>query len=1102
MTQVGVGSGWRGRLRSTYGHGRRGLLRGLTLLLVLLGLVGGSRVGHAQLQNGQIQGVVTSDADDKPLAGVTVMVSGPALQAEQVEITGADGRYVVTQLPSGDDYVVRFYLGESVVERPGIRIAQNKTLSVSIAMPMLKMRKEVKVIRERAPNVDTATANSGVEINQDVMKNTAVRGRTYESVLSLAPGTVDPPRGQGGDIGVSISGSTGNENNFIIDGLNTSDPNTGVIGTELHQYFIKEVNVITGGYQAEYGRATGGVVSMVTKMGGNDLHGSVFGSVQPYQIKAPTVGRLGEALAIRRNTDGLVYDYGFELGGAIVKDRLWFYVGLAPTTSVFRTERVTRRLIRDPGTGQAQSLADYQCPAYLATDLYCRGGRQLALATEELAAHTTSYEETRRLYNGIAKLQFNISPDHNISVGYIASPSTFDGYSSLRPFRNANVSDFQYADTLQVHDVMTRYVGKLLQRKLQIDVMYGFHYQGLDTRPRNIDKPIYYYLADAANPYSLSDFENVPECQRQGGFNPCPLTSYRRNGFAQYNITALQRHQLLAAATYYLNWLGSHALKLGFDFENLSNDNFRTNSGTDIDPADPASGHRFYQTSADGTQLRNFSEYATVGPNGETQLLNGFHSKTSSNNYVLYARDSWNVSFIPGLVINAGVRWEAQELYGANGVKQIGIYDNVAPRVGAVWDFTRKGLSKLYVNYGRFYQSIPLTINDRQFAGEGVFTGTEQPGCPTAPLQNGGRPLPYAGNAPDGSCNLADLATGNLNGGRYGNVVPGLKGQYIDEVVAGFNYDVGLDMVLGIGYIYRNLGNIIEDMSVDGGTNFVIGNPGIAADPEKIAALEAEVASLSANAGTPEGSLALERAQARLQAVRSVGSLFPKAKRIYHALVLSVNKRLSNRFSLIANYTYSRMTGNYPGTYDGTVDENLPNFSSQFDLTDLLANRNGPLPNDRPHNFKLLGTYQQPIKTGTLTVGVTFTVYSGRPINVLGAHPIYGQSQVFLLPRGSGGRTPPVSQLDAHIGFDQPLSKSVALSVFADVINVLNQRAVTNVDDDYTYSSVSPILAGSTTDLLHLKDLDGKPFVANSNYGQPTGYQAPLYLRLGARLSF
>ncbi|MFO0577984.1 MAG: TonB-dependent receptor [Polyangia bacterium] len=1060
----------------------------------------------AQLQNGQIQGVVTSDADGKPLAGVTVVVSGPALQGEQVEVTGPDGRYIITQLPSGDDYVVRFYLGEAIVERPGVRIGQNKTLTISLAMPLKKMVREVKVIKERAPNIDTATASAGLELNQDVLRGTAVRGRTFESVITLAPGTIDPPRGQGGDIGPSISGSTGNENNFIIDGLNTSDPNTGVIGTELHQYFIKEANIITGGYQAEYGRATGGVVSIITKTGGNEFHGSIFGSVQPYQASPSTVGRLGESLALRRRDESLVWDVGFDLGGYLVKDRVWFYVGFAPTTSVYKSERVVRGLLRDPMTGQPQPLASYECPSYLASTVYCRGPMSVALATQEIDGRGTRYEETRRLYNGIAKIQFNISPDHNFSIGYVASPKTFEGYNLLSPFNYGNITDSAYSQENQVHDVTGRYVGKLFERKLQIDVLYGYHYQSQDTRPRVEDKPLYLYLTDSSNPYSLSDFENIPECQRQGqgqgAFNPCPLTTYMRNGFGRYRSTVLQRHQVLAAITGYVSGLGSHAIKLGFDFEHLSNNSYRTFSGTDRVEGDPSTGRRFLQTSDDGTQLRNFDQYSTVDADGNSVLLDGFRSETFTNNYALYLRDSWNVRPVPGLVLNLGVRWEVQELYGANGQKQLTLYDNIAPRAGVVWDFTAKGYAKLYANYGRFYQSIPLTINDRQFSGEGIFTGAPVGDCPTAPVQPGGRPVPYAGaGARPGACDLDNLANGNQNGGRYGNVLPGTRGQYIDEVTAGLSYDVGFDVVLGVGYIYRTLGNIIEDMSVDGGTNYVIGNPGKPADPALVQSLETEIAQLG-NDSSPAAQQQLERKQAQLAALRSVGTLFPRARREYHALVLTATKRLSNRFSIIANYTYSRMFGNYPGTYDATVDENLPNFSSQFDLTDLLANRNGPLPNDRPHNLKFLGTYQQPIKSGTLNIGLTFSAYSGRPINVLGAHNIYGNSQVFILPRGAGGRTPMVTQFDLHVGYDQPLGKHVSLSLFADLVNLFNQRAVTNVDDDYTYSYVGPIASGRPSDIVHLKAQDGKQVVLNSNYGQPTAFQAPLYFRLGARLSF
>ena len=170
-------------------------------------------VAWAQLQLGQIQGNITNEDNGRPLQGVTIVVTGPALQGEQSEITDKNGQYLITQLPPGDNYIIRFYFGDVVVERPNVRIAQSKTLTVSLKMPTQK-GKNVYVVKERAPSVDTATANTGVEISQEILQNTAVRGRTFESAMSLAPGSADvAPRAQaGGDVGVSFAGGTGNEN--------------------------------------------------------------------------------------------------------------------------------------------------------------------------------------------------------------------------------------------------------------------------------------------------------------------------------------------------------------------------------------------------------------------------------------------------------------------------------------------------------------------------------------------------------------------------------------------------------------------------------------------------------------------------------------------------------------------------------------------------------------------------------------------------------------------------------------------------------------------------------------------------------------------------
>lgn len=1079
-------------------------------VVTLLGVLAMLSPARAQVQPGQIGGLVTRDVDGAPLPGTTVVISGPALQGEQTEVTDRNGRYLITQLPSGDGYVVRFYFADLVVERPGVRIGQNKTLTINVQIATQQQARQVQVIRERAPNVDTASASSGVELNQELLQSSALRGRTFESALQLAPGAVDAPRGLGGDVGVSLSGSTGVENNFLIDGLNTSDPNTGVLSTQLHQSFIKEINVITSGYQAEYGRATGGIISIVTKGGSNEFHGSVFGSVNPFQLEPSTVARLGESLGLRTRSSALGFDVGFELGGPIVKDRIWFYIGFAPTLSQDAHEREVRRQVLD-GSGQPRSLPCTRL-GYLAFDTCQQGLGSLATETAALPDRTQPYTESTRLYNGVAKLQFNLSANHNITLSYIASPTESYGYGVLRPFLYANVPDKQVSTLNQQHDASARYTGKLLQRRLQLDVMYGFHYQGQHIEPANKGEASFVYFADRADPYSLSDFEDVPECRRQplpgGGMsNPCPLTQYRRGGYGPYSLTVLLRHQLLASATMFVSaggrhnpLRGTHALKLGADFEYLSYDNNRFSTGPDLDPGDPFSGHTTWQTSPDGLRLRRTQQYGVRAADGSGERLDSYRSVTATRNVSLYLRDSWTVGWVPGLVVNAGLRWEAQEIFDQLGNRQVGIYDNLAPRIGITYDATGKGRSKLYASYGRFYESLPLSINDRAFAGRGAIVGPNAANCPRVPLTPGGRPLPVPQSAPGAPCSVNSPQF--LIAGDPYLVEPGVKGQYLDEVSAGLMYDVGLDFVLGVGYVYRTLGSVVEDVGVDATGAAILGNPGAPIDEAQVRTYEQRIAELRRDS-SPAAQAELMTVQRQLAGYRAISSTTSRATRNYHALVLTAQKRLSNRFSVLASYTFSRTLGNYPGPYDAHTRDFAPNISLAFDSPDLATNRNGPLPTDRPHNVKLLGTYIQPLgQSGSLTVSITGTAFSGRPINVLGGHPLYGGSQVFILPRGSGGRTPIVTQLDLHVGYEHKFAKLVALLVFADVINLLNQQQVTSVDDDYTYSVVGPIRNGKAADLAHLRAEEGQPLVLNSNYGQPTAYQAPLYMRLGARLSF
>ena len=164
-------------------------MRSLTRIaggVLLLALALAPRAAHAAV-SGSIEGTVTDQATGKRLAGVTVTVTSPALQGEQTEFTDADGHYIITELPPGE-YLVRFYFSNINVERPGVFLQTDKTLSVNVAIPTQKAEVKTYRITEKAPTVDVGNTQQQTAVTNEFVRNTPVRGRTYDAVLALAPG--------------------------------------------------------------------------------------------------------------------------------------------------------------------------------------------------------------------------------------------------------------------------------------------------------------------------------------------------------------------------------------------------------------------------------------------------------------------------------------------------------------------------------------------------------------------------------------------------------------------------------------------------------------------------------------------------------------------------------------------------------------------------------------------------------------------------------------------------------------------------------------------------------------------------------------------------
>ncbi len=1053
-------------------------------------------LGARAAVNGSLTGLVTEEVEGKrrPVAGATVTASGPALQGEQTEFTDATGHYLITELPPGE-YLVRFYFANVTAERTGIFLNADKTLEVNATLPRAAA-KTYRII-ERSPVVDVGNSQVQTIVTDELVRNTPVRGRTFDAVLTQAPGAA---RDAGNSANFSFNGATGLENNFLIDGHNTTNPSFGLLGTPLSLEFIGETQLITGGYNAEYGRATGGVVNVITKTGSNEFHGGAWVYTKPFQLDPTLVARSGEAIG-RLSKLASATDFGFDLGGPIVKDRIWFYIGMHPQFETDVADRVIRRRLgKLGGTAKDTYFGDLDktsgCPAYLSDKSLCPApsGATGPFLTETLdRQYGQRFTSRAQLTNYIAKLNFRLNENHSLQLQYLGAPSSFDGVLdnpfdpnplSLGSGFNGNGAGIPFREEVQVHDAGLHLISKLFDRKLQADLLAGYHYESYSITPGQNGDTV---QNQDQRTVSLSQFENVAPCQRQtlaGGatFNPCPVQNYLDGGKGLLQDLVNQRGSAQLGLTYFLRLAGTHAIKVGGDFEdNIYRDTRRYSGHSD---------NGVVTTFGDGTVQR--VQLATIDPTtmGVRILPNGLIATTSILNESVYARDSWNVGFVPGLTLNAGLRWEFQQVRDVKGDTVISISDNIAPRLGFVYDWTQKGRAKLYASFGRFYESIPADITDRSFSGEGIAVQT----------------LPPVGGAPDPSCqpdangriNPAACkfpAPTNLLGGKYARVAPGLRGQYSNEWVAGLQYDVGWDLVLGGAYIHRDLGRIIEDISFDGGGTLVIANPGEAADPARVQDLQNQI-----RAATDPGK------KAELQQTLSLyqgAATFPKPSRDYNALVLTAQKRLSHHLVLLGSYTYSRTLGNYPGLFQASNGQIDPNITSQYDLKELLVNRNGPLPNDRPHNFKLTGAYQIPLcPRCLLTVGLSVNALSGRPIEVLGTFPPYGSNEVFILPRGAGGRTPPLYSCDLHLAYSRQFDKNLKIELTWDTFNMFNFQEVTEVDDLYSLDFVGPIQNGTVEDLKNLKNVNGGQPNLNANYGHATQYQAPLAMRFGLRALF
>ncbi|MGN6185953.1 MAG: TonB-dependent receptor [Thermoanaerobaculia bacterium] len=282
------------------------LIAGLALLLLLAPLSAFAAV------TGNLFGVVTDDSG-AVLPGVTVTVRSPQLQGTRDTVTNAQGEYNLQLLPPGT-YSVEFTLeGLKPVTREGVQVQLDQTTKINATLSMGAVTEAITVTADAVvvdPTQTTVQQNFSTEHLEYASIGSA--GRSYQSVVQQAPGVA-------GGANPQVMGANLGQNNFMLDGVNTTDPVTHTFGSNLPFDAIQEVSIQTLGKDAEYGRAVGGVINVVTKTGGN-----VFSGSADLRYTGNDLAENGDHTQLR-DQDYEEIRPSVTFGGPIKRDKIWFF---------------------------------------------------------------------------------------------------------------------------------------------------------------------------------------------------------------------------------------------------------------------------------------------------------------------------------------------------------------------------------------------------------------------------------------------------------------------------------------------------------------------------------------------------------------------------------------------------------------------------------------------------------------------------------------------------------------------------------------------------------------------------------------------------------
>jgi hypothetical protein len=859
---------------------------------VFLSLLGGRTAGGQT--TGSISGRVVHPSG-APIPGVTVVATSQSLQGARTIVTAGDGVYRFPAVPPGS-YQIRATLSGFRAVGKSATVSLDATTTVDLTLQL--STEEQVLVSGDAPPIDLTSTTGGTNYTSRMITRLPT-ARNYADIVRSNPG-VSTDRGdtEGRSLALTIYGATSAENQWIIDGVNTTNVFKGVQGKAINNEFVQEVEVKTGGYQAEYGRALGGVINVITKSGGNDFHGDAFlyydstGTAAEKESRAgdssapprrPPGSQLGPpratGIAQMRVVDGNRFDYGADLGGFLLKERLWFFGAY---------NRVT--LGSDVSRLQPSKYVptDVRFPLDAASDLYS-GKLTWNLAGSTTIVGTVFADPSTS--SGAA----GADPRQGLGFGQVAPPVSLDP-STWSSERFQGGTDFGVRAT------------HLFGSRAIVTLQGSYHKDrnGLTASPgiRYMDQTCL-----GGTPAARCNFP-AEDNSVTGGYGQV---------FGANDYSTSRRRQYAAGFTLYK---GDHEIKAGGDYQ------------------DGRTDFRGFYTGGQAVRIRNergqlyyAHRFFAVSPEDPTVVPDSPRGAQVLD-YGAYIQDSWKVA--PGLTINAGLRWDGEQTRDYAGRTVLRFEDQWQPRIGVVWDPWKNGATKIYAFAGRFSYALPTVAAGVTF---GSFTSLETYNFdPVGVTQDPG----VIGH---------ERAVVRGTGAFGPPVDPGVRGWYQDELTVGIERLLGPTLTVGLKGTYRTLRNALENRcdldSSSPETDFSfcgLMNPGSSGD---IA---------SGNFPTCNG-LDGDFYECGIDP----GPATPSVSRIYRGIELFARKSLGDRLWVQASYIYSSLRGNYDGGVNqGAYGLTWPGINADFDYPQMYHNAYGILALDRPHRFRVDGYWVTP----------------------------------------------------------------------------------------------------------------------------------------------